>query len=169
MVKVICEKTGLEFEAVSKRTKNHPTIMSILNRANRDGWYGQALDAVKIGRQSGLATIEEFVAWLDETEKAWREQRNTQITGYLDSKLEAQEARRQRHILNSFLREHGYHWADLAMDPEDVDNSFTGHLPAHDWQLFSSDNRAVSIKQAMQELAAQDITFAKEWLVERSN
>jgi hypothetical protein len=49
-----------------------------------------------------------------------------------------------------------------------VDNSFTGHLPTHDWQLFSSDNRAVSVKQAMQELAAQDIKFAKEWLEERS-
>lgn len=168
MVKVVCEKTGIEFEATSKRTKNHPAIMSRLNQANRDGWYSQALNALQIGRQSGLSTIDEFVAWLNETEQAWREQRNVEITAYMDRKRAAQEAHRQRHILNAFLREHGYHWSDLALDPEDVDNSYLGHLPAHDWQLFSSDNRAVSIKQAMQELAAQDITFAKEWLVERN-
>jgi hypothetical protein len=168
MVKIICEKTGIEFEAASKRTKNHPQIMVVVNEANRDGWYTQCLTALKAGREAGFTTLGEFIELLDETRKAAREQRDMQIGTFMDRKRAAQEARRQRFILNDFLRENGYHWSDLAMDPEDVDNSFTGHLPTHDWQLFSSDNRAVSVKQAMQELAAQDIKFAKEWLEERS-
>ncbi len=37
MITVKCQYTGIEFEAESKRTKNHPVVARFLNEANDDG------------------------------------------------------------------------------------------------------------------------------------
>lgn len=66
MVKVICEKTGVEFEAATRRTKNHPQIMAWLSDASREGWYGKALDVLKKGREQHLTTIEAFLECLQD-------------------------------------------------------------------------------------------------------
>lgn len=62
MVKVICQHSGIEFEADSKRSKNHPMVSDLKNRANKDGNYREvnnAMDAVK--KAGGYATIEEYM------------------------------------------------------------------------------------------------------------
>lgn len=170
MVTVICEKTGLTFEAPTKRTKNHPSIMAIVNEANRDGWYAQALASLKAGREAGFTTLEEFIDLLNETREAAREQRNMRIDAYMDRKRANAEVKRQRYITNNILRSYGYIWLDLGYpEDEEVDNSYTGSLPRHDFQLKSPDGRLVSVKQAMIELATQqNVKVAREWLAERN-
>lgn len=37
MITIKCQYTGIEFEAESKRSKNHPQVMAFLNAANEDG------------------------------------------------------------------------------------------------------------------------------------
>lgn len=37
MITVKCQHTGFEFEAESKRSKNHPAVSAFLNGANEDG------------------------------------------------------------------------------------------------------------------------------------
>lgn len=37
MITIKCQYTGFEFEAESKRSKNHPAVASFLNEANEDG------------------------------------------------------------------------------------------------------------------------------------
>jgi len=165
MVTVTCEKTGIQFEAATKRTKNHPTIMAILNEANRYGWYSQALEAIKQGREAGYTTIEQFQVALTEAEAAYKEQRAVLIHKQVQEQREAKEARRQRYVTNELLRGRGYTWRKFENDEEDQD--FFG-APEYEWTLYSPDNRPVSVQEAMQELAYQDVKFAKEWLADRN-
>src|SRR5438270_6601715 len=110
MVKVICEKTGIEFEASSKRTKNHPSIMAVLNEASRDGWYGSALNALKAGREQNFTTVEQFINAMREAGQSAVAIQHAEIDERVRREREAKEARRQRAITNDLLRGRGYHW-----------------------------------------------------------
>ena len=46
MITMICEKTGIPFEAQNKRRKSHPIVMSWLSKAYEEGWYQEANDAI---------------------------------------------------------------------------------------------------------------------------
>ena len=48
MITLNCNKTGLEFQAKSKRSKNHPLVSAILSEANKDGVYSQVKNACDI-------------------------------------------------------------------------------------------------------------------------
>jgi hypothetical protein len=48
MVTLICEKTGLTFQAKTKRSKNHPKVSEILSDANKSGVYSQVKEACEI-------------------------------------------------------------------------------------------------------------------------
>jgi hypothetical protein len=117
MVQVTCEKTGISFEATSKRTKNHPAIMEVVGEASKNGWYSSALQAIKEGREAGLETIEEFLELLDEARKAAQESRDAKWSAMLAEKRAAKEAKRARHEQNEFLRSHGYSWSRYE-DPD---------------------------------------------------
>ncbi|SRR6266700_1168480 len=169
MVKVICEKTGIEFEAATKRTKNHPSIMMILNDANKYGWYADALEALKSGRKSGFSMIEQFVSALRNAEEQYKEQTNAVYAAQNRERKAVEEAKRQREIRNSLLRDRGYEWTDLGYAPdEEIDNSFLGRLPEHDWHLKAPDGKLVSLKDAMIALAREDVKYAVKWLADRN-
>lgn len=162
MVEVICEKSGLRFESATKRTKNHPQIMGWINDAYKDGWYQQCLNIIKEGREQGWTTMEQFAEALRDAEMAAKAEQNAHIAAENQRKREREEARRQRSITNSLLRGRGYNWQKWENDEEDVD---LYGAPEVEWTLLSPDNRAVSMKQAMLELAFyEDAQFAHEWL-----
>jgi hypothetical protein len=165
MVQVQCEKTGIIFEAPSKRTKNHPTIMSIIDQSYKGGWYSQANETLKQGRTEGWTTIEQFVTALNQAEEQYKAERKEQIHAETERKYEQKEARRQRRITNDVLRGYGYCWEKYENDEEDQDFF---NAPAVEWTLYSPDRRVVSVQEAMQELATQDVKFAKDWLAERN-
>lgn len=165
----ICEKTGLTFEAKSKRQRNHPAIMVVVNEANKDGWYNQCLQACETGKDAGLSTLQEFLDLLDETRRAWREQRDQSVSAYLDRKRAEKEARRDKAVTNSLLAGRGYTWSKLGFKDEEEADAFDINAPiGQDWQLFAPDSRAVTVRQAMEELAAQNVKFARDWLEEHS-
>lgn len=172
MVNVTCEKTGLVFEAATRRTKNHPSIMFVLGEANKGGWYTQALDAIKRGREAGFTTVEQFVAAMRDAESAFNAEQRAAYSAEVSQRLAREEAARQRHILNEWLRESDYHWSNLGQSAEELEDGFDifvndDEAPA--WQLFDRDNKPVSIKQAMQrEYAASESKFARTWLTERN-
>jgi len=168
MVQVTCEKSGLVFEAATRRTKNHPTIMYWLSEAFKDGWNQVAYDTVVEGRKAGFTTIEQFVASLEQAKEKALTERNAVIAARRKEEKERQEAYRLRKIVNRFLYDHDYRWSDVGYHDQEIDNSIIGSLPEHDWQLFAPDHRIVSVKEAMQELAYAGVQFAKDWLAERN-
>lgn len=91
-VTIVCDKSGLSFEAPSRRSKNHPKISAWLSIANTEGWYSQALTAIKTGREAGLNDITEFVSLLKETQQAAQAQEEInyakRITEYRQRKAE---------------------------------------------------------------------------------
>lgn len=161
MVQVTCEKTGVVFEAATRRTKNHPTIMGWLNEAASAGWYKQALATIQQGREQGWTTIEQFVDALRVTEVQAKAANDAAYVAEQERKRAVQDARRDRFTTNSFLRERGYKWKKFENDEEDVD--LLG-LPEYEWTLYSPDHRVVSAQEAMLELAYADVKYAKEWL-----
>ena len=54
MVTVTCQYTGIEFQAKTARSKNHPTIARLLEDANKKGVYGQVVDALTAAKNAGL-------------------------------------------------------------------------------------------------------------------
>ena len=78
-VTVECQYTGIEFEAATKRSKNHPVIANVLNQAYSDGWRDQALTAIQAGREAGFTKIAEYVSLLKETELAAKAGEDAQI------------------------------------------------------------------------------------------
>lgn len=170
MVLVKCEKTGIEFEAPTRRTRNHPTVMSWLSKANEEGWYRQANEAIygtysmDYQDKQHFDTIEQFITYFEELRTKAMQENAVAAKERSESERAAKEAKRQRHITNDLLRGRGYHWQKFENDEEDQD--FFG-APEHEWTLYSPDNRAVSVQEAMQELASQNVKFAKEWLAER--
>lgn len=164
-----CEKTGIEFEAASKRTKNHPTIMGILSDAYRDGWHSDALAAIKNGRAAGFTSIEQFVTAMREAEEQYKLRTNAAYAAESQRKREAEEIRRQRHVTNSLLRSRGYEWQRGYSDSDIENDIWNGEGEATGaWELVSPDHRTVSMKEAMLELAFyEDAKFAHDWLASR--
>jgi hypothetical protein len=166
MIKMICEKTGIEFEAENRRRKSHPVVQAWLAQAYEEGWYQQANDAIygssarSVEKQT-FTTIEQFVAYFEQLRASALQEKQTRETADSQQKREREEARRQRHITNSLLSGRGYTWKKYTNDEEDID--MLG-MPAVEWDLRSPDNRIVSVQEAMQELAYQDVKFAHEWL-----
>ena len=54
MITLNCSKTGLEFQAKSKRSKNHPEVSAILAEANKEGVYRQVKDACVIVKEQEM-------------------------------------------------------------------------------------------------------------------
>jgi hypothetical protein len=164
-----CEKTGLEFEATSKRVRNHPTIMAMLSDAYRDGWHFDAMEAIKSGRNAGYTTIEQFVSALNDAKEQYKLRTNAIYAAEMQRKREAEEVRRQRHVTNSLLRSRGYEWQRGYSDSDIENDIWNGEGEATGaWELVSPDHRDVSVKEAMFELAFyEDAKFAHDWLAYR--
>lgn len=96
-MQVTCQKTGLVFETESKRRNNHPTIMSIVNQANKDGWYSQCQDALQDGRKAGLDTLEDFLELLAQTKISALNQQMDDYRALLKRKQEDKIARIARY------------------------------------------------------------------------
>jgi len=170
MVEIICEKTGITFEAENRRRKSHPTVQAWLAQAYDEGWYQQANDAIygssaRSVEKQKFESIEQFVAYFEQLRASALQEKQTRETAESQQKREREEAHRQRHITNSLLSGRGYTWKRYTNDEEDID--MLG-MPAVEWDLWSPDNRIVTTQEAMQELAYQDVKFAHEWLAARN-
>ncbi|MGB1285846.1 MAG: hypothetical protein ACPG7F_04870 [Aggregatilineales bacterium] len=164
MVKVTCKESGIEFEAKTKRTIQHPLIAELKAKANRYNKYGETMKAIEKARGEEYETVEEFVAI---------------VNGIVNGKIEAQrEAQRQQKAAKrereekeqrekTLLVEHGYTLEREAIGTEE--DQFPGGYAAgigefshyrYYWQ--SPDGRRVSRQQALDEIArGADVVLAE--------
>lgn len=155
MVKIICQYTGLEFEATSKRQKNHPEISKLLNEAAADkrnpGAYGIVKKALAEGRTRDFTTVREFIEFARSAvqagaqEQADQERRNRELREEQARKREEAEARRK--VQNARLREHGYLWSREYRDHDEFEEGEPSL-----WVLRAPDGRAVSPEQGLDEI-----------------
>lgn len=162
MVTVICQHSGIEFEAATKRTKQHPEIATLKDRANKEGNYrevGDALDTVK--KAGGYSTIEEYMDLVRTELQTKRDaflaraakQREWQAKD--ESEKIEREARRAEE--NALLNANGYTWRKEAIGTEDSDmrgsyGAGIGEFSHYEWRLYAADGREVSKEQALAEI-----------------
>ncbi len=173
-ITIICEKTGIPFEAENRRRKSHPVVMSWLEKAYQEGWYQQANDviygnSVRFVEKQTFETIEQFVAYFENLQKISTQSKRESDAAESQSKRDAAEVKRQRYITSDLLRGRGYNWQRGYSDSDIENDIWNGEgEPTGAWELVSPDHRTVSVKQAMLELAFyENAKFAHEWLASR--
>lgn len=144
MVKVICEKTGLEFEAKTSRTKNHPQIMNIVNEASKDGWYRECLAALE-EYKCKFESVEEYVEILDTVRESHENKVSALWKAKVQEKFAAREAAREKAIRDAKLARHGYTWQRVSYPIDDEDYAYYTVLVA-------PDGAEVSVSQALAEI-----------------
>lgn len=142
MVKIVCQHSGIEFEAATARTKQHPLVAALKKQSDKDGTYramNDALDSVR--KVGGYATIEEYVQRVNDamhgvpTAKA-------QARAYVDQRDEADRTRREQ---NAQLRAAGYVWHKYEAEHDAPEAGY-------EWELRSPDGRVVTVSQALDEI-----------------
>jgi hypothetical protein len=176
MVTVICDKTGVQFEAASKRQKNHPRVSGLLNEAAKSGTYGIALKELAACKADHMTDIDAVIARVDAVMHHESQVMNEAAVQRERERREREARRRaayqERQYTNGILYEGGYHWSNLGFADEEEADAFGligpqyEYLQRPDWHLYASDNREVSVRQAMQEMASNGSFKARRWLEE---
>lgn len=153
MVTVVCQYTGVEFEASSKRSKNHPKVSAFLDAAAKDKYnptaYRTAKEALAAAKDEGKTDIDEIIQYaqavVDSANDAAYQRR-----------IEDEQQRKARAERNSLLRSHGYRWH--KEDEESMDfagpNAFGAMYGSASavWILTAPDGREVTVAQALKEI-----------------
>lgn len=128
MTTITCQHSGLQFEAKSSRAKNHPALADVLSRANRDGRYGETIEAMNAIRNAGgYVTIDDFLRLVNERLAAARTHRQTADT---ESQRNFDKMKRLRHDRNELLKAAGYNWiGDWGPDNFDEYEEPSGRPP----------------------------------------
>lgn len=76
MITIKCQYTGIEFEAESKRSKNHPAVTAFLSDANEDGKrsagaYGKAKELLAEAA-GNFSDIDSLMAAVKATYESWK-------------------------------------------------------------------------------------------------
>lgn len=168
MNSAICQRTGISFEAHSKRQKNHPRVSEFLDAANKEGRHyigayaaaGSILEEVK---QAGITDIDEamdyaaaqFAKWKSSDAKVFVRKTNG------DRIRELKERKRQRDEVNAILKPAGYRWEreEYGTEEEFMPGSYNagiGELAGYRWVLYAPDGRMVSVQQALKEINSRE-------------
>lgn len=153
MVTVTCQYTGIEFEASSKRSKNHPAVSDLLNEAAKDKYnpaaYRTVKDALADAKAAGMTDINEIVSYA-------RDRMNNANDAAWQRRIEDEQQRKARAERNSLLKSHGYRWH--KEDEESMDFAGAGAFESMYgsanavWILTAPDNREVTVAQALKEI-----------------
>lgn len=149
---VKCQHSGIEFEAKSKRSKNHPQVSELKNGAAKDGNYTEVLKAMDTIREQGkYETIDEFLAQVQDivNVKARRKADRQRKQREFERKAEQahRDAKAKREATNRHLREHGYKWSKEYADLDEYEEGEPSK-----WVLRSLDRREVTVAQALDEI-----------------
>ena len=160
----ICERSGIGFEADSKRVKNHPTVTRFINDANRDGrhYVGAYAKAGELVAQAKghFDTIDEFMVAVNAAYTAWKggdAKAIVRITNGMRIRQQ-KDARNRRDEINAILNQHGYRWSKSEVGSEDSWagvgslGAGIGETVGSEWILNAPDGRKVSIAQAFKEI-----------------
>lgn len=159
MVTVVCDKTGVTFEADSRRQKNHPRVSKFLNSCANDksnpGAYNMALAAFRQAKADGMTDIDAIMTfaeqYVSEGGDFARQQRQARAAAITAADKEFEEKRQrikaERKERNEFLRQHGYTWRKEAADFDEAEEGEPSL-----WVLRSADGREVTPAQALDEI-----------------
>lgn len=156
-VTMTCERSGIQFEAESRRTKVHPKISALLNELYKDGKpgaYGVATKALASFKSMEVkpeieTILAEVVFAVEEHNGVVSQEtrRNRELAA------QREEARRQRYLTNAKLRKHGYRWQrNSGEDLDAIHAAATYEEPQSDWRLIAPDGREVTVAQALTEI-----------------
>ena len=167
MVTVKCQYTGIEFEAATKRTKNHPLVSAFLNEANSDkhtnGAYRMA-QQIMAELSGQYESIEPLMAEANSRYAAWKSGAAEQATSRRAVQRQAEkakaDAKARRAATNAHLKAHGYRWVkenEESMDyagPSAFAQTY-GDSVSYVWVLVAPDGREVSVEEALSEISAK--------------
>lgn len=151
MVTIKCQHSGIEFDAKTSRTKQHPFVAAFKNTMARD-YYRQACEALDEAAEQEYSSIEEYMKIVKSIAREKIDAKNGAETARRRAQKERESARREakaeRDRVNAHLRKHGYIW---HKDPDD------GYQPVYgfgdsQWHLMSPDHYEVTVAQALKEI-----------------
>jgi len=165
MVTIKCQHSGLEFEAKTRRTKMHPKIAQLKDRAAKDGLYREmdkALSTVK--SNGGYNTIEEYTECVNdimhEEKQKQTERQNADLRQQREQEQARSERRARREAQNALLRQHGYEWRVEYVDRDAP--SLEERDEGKYFYLVDPDGHQISIEQALDEIArGRDVVRAE--------
>lgn len=148
MTNVTCKHSGIEFEAKTKRTTQHPDIAEAKAKANKRGNYSDLMTALDDVRNAGnYTTIDEYMTLVNECISGADESRREIQRSREAAKREAIE-RRDRE--NAQLEKHGYRWGyDLVQDEAYADDD---RAPGKHWFVVSPDGQRMTKGEALAEI-----------------
>lgn len=164
---MFCDKTGIGFEAQSKRQKNHPLVSRFLDEANKDsrryvGSYQAAMTILAEIRSAGMTNIDEAISYANEAYSAWK---NGEAKPVIRKTVgwhirQQKDASRNRDAINAVLKQHGYRWEKEEVGSEDdfLPGSYgagIGELVGYRWELYAADGRNVTVQQAFREIGVE--------------
>lgn len=156
MVTVTCQYTGIQFEAKSARTKNHPLVSQLLADAHKHGTYGVAVEMLAVAKEAGMSDIHEIVAFAFANMCATEQKRFDELEA---RKREMKAQRQRRREVNETLRANGYRWRRVNVAEEmdafgplawaDYGDDNT------DWDLISPTGSIVTVGEALAEIVGR--------------
>lgn len=158
MITIKCQHSGLEFEANSKRTKQHPDVAAFKNEAaSKRGDYNAALKALDEAAQTGnYKTIEEYMHLVNDiytgANKAKHEAEKKRLEAEAKARQELADRKAKRQAQNAFLRENGYVWKKEEIFDFDQMEEYDPRYAKFEWTLYAPDGRAVTVSQALDEI-----------------
>ena len=173
MVTIKCSESGIEFEAKTKRTKQHPLIAQLKADANKKGNYRDVNNALaQVRKAGGYTTIEEFMSLIEANLQALRDADNARAIKAKALRIKEEEADEKRKVereaRNAKLKANGYIWRREAIGTEDAHGTFgsygagVGELSHYEWFLFSPEGNIVTVERAMEEIERGAETVKQE-------
>lgn len=162
MVTITCQHSGIEFEAKTRRTKQHPQIAALKADANKRGNYREVMTALETAKANGgYTTIDEFLAAVKGIidGKAQKKRDAAQRRATAEAEAKAKRAAQKAAIVAA-----GY---ELRTVTEYVDNDnpsdfLDEFVPVEVKRWFSPDGREVSFLRAVEEVERGADVVAQE-------
>lgn len=146
MVTITCQESGLEFEAETRRTKQHPEIRALKEWADKAGKFRElnaALSAVR--KAGGYTTIEQFVSAVEAHMNAAKAKaQELSVIRARDAREAEEAAKATRQRINDKLAAHGYKWIKAGTIAQDEDSL--------EWMVASPDGRVMDLHGALYEI-----------------
>jgi len=174
MVTIKCQHSGLEFEAETRRTKQHPRIAAAKQQAHKDGLSREmeaALDSVQ--RSGEYTTIDEYMeqvtAIMRGEEQSAKEQKNARNRAQAERKAAREEALAKREATNRLLKQHGYTWHVDVVDAQDISDAMDTRNTDKTFFLTSPNGEVVSVEQALSAIEQETNSAEKTEVVRVDN
>lgn len=153
MVTIVCEVSGIEFEAATRRTKQHPKIAELKQRAFKDGTGRELGDVLGTVRKSGgYTTIDEFITLVENKMKGVETYKMRQIRYEAERREDYERVQRERNERNALLKANGYTWHAYELYEEDDGYNDRPFADNKRFYLESPDGEIVSVSQALDEI-----------------